>query len=126
MLGFTNISWCHTVLLPRSQYRLAVLLKRHFYLIVLVLQWYSFVQLLQTPGRVKFLVCVYKRQVDKVDSDNMRPIIQRETFHLGCQVSVPVCPLCMTMLEIREMGEQKRTTFLCPLMSGFHTDRLKL
>lgn len=75
-------------------------------------------------GSNSLFVCT--NVVDKVDSDNMRPITQMETFHLGCRFSVPVCPLCVTMLEILEMGEQKRPTFLCPLMSGFHTDRLKL
>lgn len=122
MLGFTNISWCHTVLLPHLQYRFAVLLKLHFYFIVL--QSYSFIQLLQTPGSNSLFVCT--NVVNKVDSDNMRPIIQWETFHLGCQLSIPVCPVCVTMLEMGEMGEQKGTTLLCPLMSSFHTDHLKL
>lgn len=77
MLGFTNISWCHTVLLPHLQYRFAVLLKLHFYFIVL--QSYSFIQLLQTPGSNSLFVCT--NVVNKVDSDNMRPIMQSNGKH---------------------------------------------
>lgn len=101
----------------------------HAYNIVLQCCWsctfilpYSFCNLV-----LSFSYCRHQGQIPclyKVDSDNMRPIIQRETFHLGCQFILPVCPLCVTMLG--EMGEQKRTTLLCPLMSSFHTDRLKV